>query len=60
MCSKQVRGYLLVYSSLISIVRLFVILQKMCSKKATACFLVYYATFLIQKVCFQSKREPAF
>ena len=39
---------------------MFVILQKMCSKQATGCFLVYYATFLIQKMCVQSKRKPDF
>ena len=52
MCSKQVRGYFLVYSSLISIVRLmFVILQKKFSE-AGGCFLVYSATFLNRKhVC---------
>ena len=52
LCPKQVRGYFLVYSSLISIVHLMlVIFQKMGSWQATGCFLVYYATFLIQKKC---------
>ena len=50
MCSKQVRGYFLVYSGLISIVRLmFVILKKMYSKQTTSCFLVYHATFFNTK-----------
>ena len=60
-CSKQVRGYFLLYSSLISIVPLmFVILQKICSKQATRCFLVYYAIFLIRKMRVQNKWEAAF
>ena len=32
----------------------------MCSKQAGGCFLVYYATFLIQKLCIQNKPEAAF
>ena len=31
----------------------------MCSKQARGSILVYYATFLIQKMCVQEKREPA-
>ena len=81
-CSKQVRNYFLVYLSLISTVRLNVILQKMCSKQSrglrisflryflytkNACskqtgdiFLTYAATFLIQKMCVQNKRDLLF
>ena len=33
---------------------------KMCSKQVGGCFLVYYVTFLIQKMCVQSKRGAAF
>ena len=32
----------------------------MYSKQAERCFLVYHATFPIEKICVESKREPAF
>ena len=60
-CSKQLRGCYLVYSSRISIVCLkFAILQKLCSKQAAGCFLVYNATFLIQKIVFKTSRRLLF
>ena len=34
--------------------------MKMYSKQEECCFLVYDATFSIEKICVESKREPAF
>ena len=49
-CSKQVRNYFLVYLSLISTVRLNVILQKMCSKQAGDAY-KFFTLFFIYKKC---------
>ena len=81
-CSKQVECYFVVYSSLISTVRLMLCYKKcvfkasgnllfsllsyffnvknVCSKKAGTCFLVYWFTPLIQRICVQRKREHDF
>ena len=59
-CSKQFRGYFLVYSLLISFVRLMLYYRKMYSKQAWDCILVYYATFLIEIMCVGSKWNLAF
>ena len=37
-----------------------VILRRMTLKQAPGCFLVYYAAFLMQKMCAQGMRELAF
>ena len=34
--------------------------KNVCSKQVRGCFFIYLATFLIQKMCAQNKREAAF